>query len=324
MAKAIRITRTGGPEVMEYVDVEVGAPGPGEAQVRNMAVGLNFIDVYFRTGLYPQDLPAGLGMEGAGVVEAIGPGVTEVAVGDRVSYAARPNGAYAELRNVPASILLRLPDAISFETAAAATLQGLTVQYLFTGTKALQAGDTILFHAAAGGVGLIAAQWARALGVTMIGTVGSSEKAALALEHGCTHVINYNTEDFVARVSEITGGKKLSVVYDSIGKDTFIGSLDCLAPRGLMVSFGNASGPVPPFSLTELTNRGGLYVTRPSLGNYTGTRDELEERAADLFERIGSGQIKIEINQRYALADVAQAHRDLEGRKTTGSSILLP
>ena len=324
MAKAIRMQRTGGPEVMEYVDVDVAAPGPGEAQVRNLAIGLNFIDVYFRTGLYPQDLPAGLGMEGAGVVEAIGAGVTEVAVGDRVSYAARPNGAYAELRNVPASILLRLPDAISFDTAAAATLQGLTVQYLFTGTAQLKAGDTILFHAAAGGVGLIAAQWARELGVTMIGTVGSEAKAALAKAHGCAHVINYNTENFAQRVAEITGGKKVSVVYDSIGKDTFYGSLDSLAPRGLMVSFGNASGPVPPFALSELASRGGLYVTRPALGNYTATRAELEARAADLFARVGNGSIKIEINQRYALADVGQAHSDLEARRTTGSTILLP
>lgn len=324
MAKAIRMNRTGGPEVMEYVDVDVVAPGPGEAQVRNLAVGLNFIDVYFRTGLYPQDLPAGLGMEGAGVVEAIGPGVTEVAVGDRISYAARPNGAYAQLRNVPASILLRLPEAISFDTAAAATLQGLTVQYLFTGTAQLKAGDTILFHAAAGGVGLIAAQWARALGVTMIGTVGSEEKAALARAHGCEHVINYNSENFVERVADITGGKKVSVVYDSIGKDTFYGSLDCLQPRGLMVSFGNASGPVPAFALSELASRGGLYVTRPALGNYTATRADLEMRAADLFERIGNGSVKIEINQRYALADVAQAHIDLEARRTTGSTILLP
>ena len=324
MAKAIRMQRTGGPEVMEYVDVDVAAPGPGEAQVRNLAIGLNFIDVYFRTGLYPQDLPAGLGMEGAGVVEAIGAGVTEVAVGDRVSYAARPNGAYAELRNVPASILLRLPDAISFDTAAAATLQGLTVQYLFTGTAQLKAGDTILFHAAAGGVGLIAAQWARELGVTMIGTVGSEAKAALAKAHGCAHVINYNTENFAQRVAEITGGKKVSVVYDSIGKDTFYGSLDSLAPRGLMVSFGNASGPVPPFALSELASRGGLYVTRPALGNYTATRADLEARATDLFARVGNGSIKIEINQRYALADVGQAHSDLEARRTTGSTILLP
>lgn len=324
MVKAIRMQRTGGPEVMEYVDVDVAAPGPGEAQVRNLAIGLNFIDVYFRTGLYPQERPGALGMEGAGVVEAIGPGVTEVAVGDRVAYASRPNGAYAELRNIPAAFLLRLPEAISFETGAAMMLQGLTVQYLFTGTAQLKRGDTILFHAAAGGVGLIAAQWARELGVTMIGTVGSEEKAALARAHGCEHVINYNTENFVERVAEITSGKKVSVVYDSIGKDTFIGSLDCLEARGLMVSFGNASGPVPPFALSELAGRGGLYITRPALGHYTATRGELEERAADLFERVGSGKVKIGINQRYALADVAQAHRDLEARKTTGSTILVP
>ena len=275
MAKAIRIDRTGGPEVMQYVDVEVGAPGPGQARVRHEAIGVNFIDVYFRSGLYPQPLPAGLGMEGAGVIEAIGEGVLDVAVGDRVAYAGRPNGAYAQVRNMPAEILLRLPDAISFETGAAMMLQGLTVQYLFNRTTALKAGDTILFHAAAGGVGLIAAQWARAIGVNMIGTVGSEQKAELARSHGCAHVINYNTENFVERVKEITGGKKVSVVYDSIGKDTFIGSLDCLRPLGLMVSFGSASGPVPDFSLGELASRGSLFITRPTLFSYAASRGEL-------------------------------------------------
>ena len=324
MSKAIRINRTGGPEVMEYVDVDVGEPGPGEARVRHHAIGVNFIDVYFRTGLYPQPLPAGLGMEGAGVVEAVGEGVTEVQVGDRVAYAGRPNGAYAQVRNMPSSILLRLPEAISFETAAAMMLQGLTVQYLFRRTVNLKAGDTILFHAAAGGVGLIAAQWARALGVTMIGTVGSDEKAELARAHGCAHVINYNTENFVERVRQITDGKKVSVVYDSIGKDTFIGSLDCLRPLGLMVSFGNASGPVPDFSLGELASRGSLFITRPTLFSYASTRADLEAMAADLFEMVGSGKIKIGINQRYPLAQAGQAQRDLEARKTTGSSILLP
>ena len=324
MSKAIRINRTGGPEVMEYVDVDVGEPGPGEARVRHHAIGVNFIDVYFRTGLYPQPLPAGLGMEGAGVVEAVGEGVTEVQVGDRVAYAGRPNGAYAQVRNMPSSILLRLPEAISFETAAAMMLQGLTVQYLFRRTVNLKAGDTILFHAAAGGVGLIAAQWARALGVTMIGTVGSDAKAELARAHGCAHVINYNTENFVERVRQITDGKKVSVVYDSIGKDTFIGSLDCLRPLGLMVSFGNASGPVPDFSLGELASRGSLFITRPTLFSYASTRADLEAMAADLFQMVGSGKIKIGINQRYPLAQAGQAHRDLEARKTTGSSILLP
>lgn len=324
MPKAIRIDRTGGPEVMEYVDVEVGAPGPGEAQVRQHAIGINFIDVYFRTGLYPQPLPAGLGMEGAGVVEAIGEGVTEVQVGDRVAYAGRPNGAYASVRNMPSSILLRLPESISFETGAAMMLQGLTVQYLFNRTVQLKAGDTILFHAAAGGVGLIAAQWARAMGVNMIGTVGSDAKAELAMAHGCSHVINYNTENFVERVKEITGGKKVSVVYDSIGKDTFIGSLDCLAPRGMMVSFGSASGPVPDFSLAELASRGSLFITRPTLFAYAATRGELEAMAADLFEMVGSGKVKIDVRQRYALSEAGRAHSELESRKTTGSSILVP
>ena len=324
MVKAIRINRTGGPEVMELVDIEVGEPGPGEARVRQAACGINFIDVYFRTGLYPQPLPAGLGMDGAGVVEAVGEGVTEVKVGDRVAYAGRPNGAYAEVRNMPSAILVKLPDAISFETGAAMMLQGLTVQYLFKRTVQLKAGDTILFHAAAGGVGLIAAQWARALGVNMIGTVGSDEKAALALAHGCAHVINYNTEDFVARVLEITKGEKVSVVYDSIGKDTFIKSLDCLRPLGMMVSFGSASGPVPDFSLAELASRGSLFITRPTLFSYAARREDLEAMAADLFEIVASGKVKIGLNQVYRLEEAARAHRELEERKTTGSSILVP
>ncbi|WP_136417558.1 quinone oxidoreductase [Herbaspirillum sp. ST 5-3] len=324
MAKAIRINAVGGPEVMEYVDVEVGEPGPGEVRVRQAACGLNYIDVYFRTGAYPQPLPAGLGMEGAGTVEAVGAGVTHVKVGDRVAYAGRPTGAYAEARVMPASILVKLPDGIDFETAAAMMLQGLTVQYLFHRTFPLHGGETILFHAAAGGVGLIACQWARALGVTMIGTVGSDEKAALAKAHGCAHTINYNKENFVERVKEITGGKGVPVVYDSIGKDTFTGSLDCLSPLGMMVSFGSASGPVPPFSLNELASRGSLFITRPSLFAYTAKREDLDKMAADLFNMVLSKKVKIEVNQRYALKDVAQAHRDLEARKTTGSTILLP
>ncbi|WP_334187433.1 quinone oxidoreductase family protein [Noviherbaspirillum sp.] len=324
MAKAIRMKATGGPEVMEYVDVEVGEPGPGEARVRQAAIGLNYIDVYFRTGAYPQPLPAGLGMEGAGVVEAVGEGVTHVKQGDRVAYAGRPPGAYAELRNMPASVLVKLPDAIDFETAAAMMLQGLTVQYLFHRTFPLQGGETILFHAAAGGVGLIACQWARALGVTMIGTVGSDDKAELAKAHGCTHTINYNKENFVERVKEITGGKGVPVVYDSIGKDTFTGSLDCLSPLGMMVSFGSASGPVPPFSLNELASRGSLFVTRPSLFAYSAKREDLDRMAADLFRMVESKKVVININQRYALKDVGQAHIDLESRKTTGSTILIP
>lgn len=324
MTKVIQIQRVGGPEVMELVDVQLGAPGPGEAQVRQHAIGLNFIDVYFRTGLYAQPLPGGLGMEGAGVVEAVGEGVTEVKVGDRVAYAGRPIGAYAEARNLPASQLLVLPDNVDFETAAAMMLQGLTVQYLFHRTVQLKAGDTILFHAAAGGVGLIACQWAKLLGVTLIGTVGSDQKAELATRNGAHHVINYNRENFTERVREITGGKGVTAVYDSIGKDTFIGSLDCLRPLGTMVSFGNASGPVEPFSLSELANRGSLFVTRPSLMAYMSTRAELEAAAKSLFGVVASGAVKIDVRQRYALADVARAHTELEARKTTGSSILLP
>jgi NADPH2:quinone reductase len=324
MTKAIRFSRTGGPEVLEFVDVEVGEPGPGEARVRHMAIGVNFIDVYFRTGLYPQPLPSGLGQEGAGVVEAVGEGVTHVKAGDRVVYAGRPNGAYSQVRTMPADILVRLPDDIPFETAAAMMLQGLTVQYLFHRTYQLKRGETILFHAAAGGVGLIACQWARALGVNLIGTVGSKEKAELAKAHGAAHVINYNTEDVVQRVLEITNGEKVPVVYDSVGKDTFTRSLDCLRPLGLMVSFGNSSGAVPPFSLNELASRGSLYITRPSLGAYAARRADLEAMAADLFQMVASGKVKIEVNQKYPLAEAAQAHVALESRKTTGSTILLP
>ncbi|RXZ33146.1 quinone oxidoreductase [Oxalobacteraceae bacterium CAVE-383] len=324
MTKAIRMFATGGPEVMQYVDVELAAPGPGEVRVRHAACGLNFIDVYFRTGLYPQQLPAGLGQEGAGTIEAVGSGVADFKVGDRVAYAGGPNGAYAEERNMPAAKLVRLPDAIGFDTAAAMMLQGMTVQYLLRQVFPLKGGETILFHAAAGGVGLIAGQWARALGVTMIGTVSTDEKAALAKSHGCAHVINYKTENFVERVKEITGGKGVPVVYDSIGKDTFTGSLDCLARRGMMVSFGNASGPVAPFGTGELASRGSLYLTRPTLGDFVATREALDATAGDLFTMVENGQVCIEINQRYALKDVGQAHSDLESRKTTGSTILMP
>jgi NADPH2:quinone reductase len=324
MPKAIRISRAGGPEVMEYVDVEVGAPGPGEVRVRHAACGLNYIDVYFRNGSYPQTLPAGLGMEASGTVEALGEGVKHLRVGDRIAYAAQPPGAYAEERVMPARQVVKLPEAIDFETGAAMMLQGMTVQYLFNRTFPLRGGETILFHAAAGGVGLIACQWARAIGVTMIGTVGSDEKGELAKAHGCKHVINYNKENFVERVREITNGAGVPVVYDSIGKDTFIQSLDCLAPLGMLVSFGAASGPVPPFGLQELASRGSLYVTRPSLFTHIAKREVLEEMAADLFRMVEGGKVKIPVNQRYALKDVAQAHRDLEARKTTGSTILLP
>lgn len=324
MSKAIRIFTAGGPEVMEYVEVEVGHPGPGEVRIRQMACGLNYIDVYFRTGEYPQPMPAGLGMEGAGIVEEVGADVAYLQVGDRVAYACRPTGAYAQERVMPAAGVVKIPDAISFETAAAMMLQGMTVQYLFNRTFPLRGGETILFHAAAGGVGLIACQWAKALGVTMIGTVGSDEKAALAKAHGCTHTINYNTENFVARVKEITGGKGVPVVYDSIGATTFTGSLDCLSPLGTMVSYGSASGPVPPFGLSELASRGSLFITRPTLFTHTARREDLEAIAADLFAMVESGKVTIEINQRYALEDVARAHRELESRKTTGSSILIP
>jgi len=324
MSKAIRINETGGPEVMQWVDVDVGEPGPGEVRVRHEAVGLNYIDVYFRTGLYKQPLPAGLGMEGAGVVEAVGEGVGHLKAGDRVAYAGRPTGAYAQARVMPADIVVRLPESISFEQGAAMMLQGLTSQYLLRDSYRVQPGDTVLFHAAAGGVGLIACQWLKALGATVIGTVGSDEKAALAQAHGCDHTIIYTRESFVDRVKEITGGKGVPVVYDSIGKDTFNGSLDCLAPRGTMVSFGNASGPVPPVDISVLGNKGSLRLTRPTLMTYVVHRELLEPMAAELFDVVGSGKVKIDVRQRYALADVAQAHRDLEGRKTTGSTVLLP
>ncbi len=324
MVKAIRMSRTGGPEVMELVDVDLPPPGPGEVRMRHEAIGLNYIDVYHRTGLYPQPLPGALGVEGAGVVEEVGEGVTEFKPGDRVAYGGRPLGAYSEARNIPASQILLLPKQIEFDTAAAMMLQGLTVQYLFHRTVPLKAGDTVLFHAAAGGVGLIACQWARVMGVNLIGTVGSDEKAALAIENGATHVINYNKENFTERVKELTDGKGVSVVYDSIGKDTFTGSLDCLQPLGMMVSFGNASGPVPPFGLNELASRGSLFITRPSLMAYMAKREDLEASAKSLFGVVSSGEVKIDIRQRYALADVRQAHIDLEARKTTGSSILLP
>ncbi len=322
MAKAIRIEQNGGPEVMQYVDVEVGAPAPGEVQVRHEAIGLNFIDVYFRTGLYPMPLPGVLGLEAAGVVTAVGEGVDTLKVGDRVAYCDRPPGSYSQLRNMTPKSIVRLPRSIDFETAAAMMLKGLTVHYLFRRTYRLQKGQTILFHAAAGGVGLIAMQWARALGVTVIGTVGSEEKAELARRHGCTHTILYKREDIVERVREITDGKMVPVVYDSVGKDTFQASLDCLQPFGLMVSFGNASGPVPPMALTAL--KGSLYITRPSLMAHQAKRENLEEMSADLFRMVASGKIRIKVDQRYALADAAQAHRDLEARRTTGSTLLLP
>lgn len=324
MSKAIRIVENGGPEVMQFVEVDIPAPADDEVTLRHESIGLNFIDVYYRTGLYKQALPTGLGMEAAGVIEAVGNNVKHLAVGDRVAYACLPPGAYAQRRTMPASNVLKLPDTIEFDTAAATMLQGLTVQYLFRQTFPLRGGETILFHAAAGGVGLIACQWARALGVTMIGTVGSDEKAALARAHGCTHTINYKTENIVERVKEITGGEGVPVVYDSVGKDTFYASLDCLAPLGMMVSFGNASGPVPPFSLSELASRGSLFITRPTLFSYARTRERLERMAAELFEVLEAGKVAPIISARYPLSDVASAHVDLESRATTGSILLKP
>ena len=323
MTKAIQISQIGGPEVMQLVDIEVGEPGSGEIRLQQKACGINFIDAYFRTGLYKQPLPTGLGREGAGIVEAVGPDVHHVKVGDRVAYASGPLGAYAQRRIIPANVVVKLPDAISFETAAAVMLKGLTVQYLFRRTFPLQAGQTILFHAAAGGVGLLACQWAKALGVTVIGTVGSAAKASLAKSNGCQYVVNYKEENFVERVKEITQGRGVPVVYDSVGKDTFFGSLDCLSPLGMMVSFGNASGAVPDFNLSELTSRGSLFITRPTLTHYTENRIDLEQMAAELFSMIETKQLNVQINQRYALADVGQAHRELESRSTTGCSILL-
>ena len=324
MPYAIRLHQNGGPEMLSWEAVDLPAPAPGEATVRHHAVGLNFIDVYHRSGLYAVALPSGIGMEGAGVVEALGDGVTDLKVGDRVAYAGGPLGAYAEVRNIPAHRLLKLPDAISFETGAAMMLQGLTAAYLLRKTYRVQAGDAVLIQAAAGGVGLIACQWARALGATVIGTVGSPAKAELAKAHGCHHVINYSTENFPARVREITNGEGVAVVYDGVGKDTFAGSLDSLRPMGMMVSFGNASGPVPPLDLIVLSQKGSLFVTRPTLMNYTAKREDLVALGTELFDVVGSGQVKIEVNQTYALKDAAQAHRDLEARKTTGSTILLP
>ncbi len=327
MPRAIQITAFGGPEQLQLVDLPVGEPGPGEIRIRHHACGLNFFDVYQRTGLYANPLPLTLGMEGAGVVEAVGEGVTHLAPGDRAAYASNPPGSYSEARVMPAKNVVRLPDGIAFDTAAGMMLKGLTAQYLLKKTRpveGLQAGDHVLFHAAAGGVGLIACQWAKALGLQLIGTAGGAAKCALALEHGAAHVIDYTREDFVARVKDITGGKGVKVVYDSVGKDTFEGSLNCLRPFGLMASFGNASGPVAPFAPGMLGPKGSLYVTRQTLFTHIATREATQAMADDLFAVVGSGAVKIRIDQRYPLADVAQAHRDLEARKTTGSTVLLP
>ena len=325
MSLAVQIRQPGGPEELQIVDVPVGEPGPGEVRIRHHAIGLNFIDVYHRTGLYPLPLPATIGMEGAGVVEAVGPGVTHLAVGDRVAYAGQPPGSYCERRVMPAQCVCKLPDGISFETGAAMMLKGLTAQYLLKKVRPVEGlapGDHVLFHAAAGGVGLIACQWARHLGLQLIGTAGTDAKCQLALANGAAHAVNYNTEDFAARVREITGGKGVKVVYDSVGKDTWDKSLDCLRPFGLMASFGNASGPVPPFSPAILGAKGSLYVTRQTLFTHIATRESTQAMADDLFAVVQSGAVKIHIEQRYPLAQVQQAHRDLEARKTTGCTIL--
>ena len=325
MVKAIRIHRTGGPDAMRWEDVEVGPPGPGEIRIRHEAVGLNYIDVYFRTGLYPApSLPFSPGMEGAGVVEAVGEGVDSLAVGDRVAYAAPPVGSYAEERLMPADKVVKVPPGIEPRQAAAMMLQGMTVEYLLRRTYPVQSGETILFHAAAGGVGLIACQWARHLGATVIGTVSSDEKAELARAHGCDHPIVYTREDFTERVRELTDGAGVPVVYDAVGRDTFAGSLDCLRPRGMLVSFGQSSGKIDPFDIGILSAKGSLYVTRPTLMTYTASRADLERSAQALFDVVAGGAVRITVNQTFPLAEAANAHRALESRRTTGSTILVP
>ena len=324
MPFAIRFHQTGGPEVLRWEEVAVGDPAPGEARVRHEAVGLNFIDTYHRTGLYPMPLPSGIGLEGAGVVEAVGEGVSDIQPGDRVAYAGGPVGAYSQVRCLPAHRLLKLPGTLDFKTGAAMMLQGLTAAYLLRRTYRVQPGDAVLIHAAAGGVGLIACQWAKALGATVIGTVSTEAKAELAKRHGCDHVIFYTRDDIVKGVRDITGGEGVAAVYDGVGKDTFMASLDCLRPRGMMVTFGNASGAVPAFDPLLLTQKGSLFLTRPKLADYTTKRDELLLLGNELFDVVQSGKVKIEVNQTYALSDAANAHRDLEARKTTGSTVLLP
>jgi NADPH:quinone reductase len=323
MVKAIRLHETGGPEVMQLEEVALEPPAAGMVTVTNHAVGLNFIDTYHRSGLYPLPLPTGIGLEGAGVVAATGEGV-DLAVGDRVAYCSAGFGAYSEAINLPQARLVKIPDGVDFETAAACLLKGQTVEYLLQRTWPLKAGETCLFHAAAGGVGLLFGQWAASIGATVIGTVGSDEKAQLARAHGFQHVINYRTENVVERVLDITGGEKLPVVFDGVGKDTFDMSLDCLRPRGLMVSFGNASGAPEPLDLQVLSLKGSLYITRPTMLTYTASTQELRQSSEDLFTRVLSGQVKVEINQRYPLSEVQQAHMDLESRRTTGSTVLVP
>jgi NADPH2:quinone reductase len=324
MTKAIRIHETGGPDVLKWQEVELGKPAEGEVRVRQTAVGLNYIDVYQRKGLYPIGLPGGIGLEAAGVVEAVGDGVSHLKTGDRVAYAAGTAGAYAEERIMPAALLVKVPDHVTDQQAAAVLLKGMTVRFLTRQTYRVQPGETVLFQAAAGGVGLIACQWLNALGVTIIGTVSSEEKAEIAKAHGCTHTINYRTENVADRVRELTGGAGVPVVYDSVGKATWESSLDCLRPRGLMVSFGNTSGAVPPFAIGQLAAKGSLYVTRPILATHVARREDLEETAEDVFSMVSDGQIKVEIRQTYPLQDAALAHTDLESGKTIGSTVLLP
>ena len=321
MSKSIVISQNGGPEVMQWQDVDVDAPGAGEIRVRHTYVGLNFIDVYHRTGLYPTSLPSGLGLEAAGVVEALGEGVTDLDVGDRVAYASTPIGAYAEVRLMPASRVVRVSENVDDQIAAAMMLKGMTAEYLLCRTYPVQSGDWVLFHAAAGGVGSIATQWAKAIGANVIGTVGSAEKAELAGSQGCDHVINYNEENFAERVREITNGQGVHVVYDSVGKSTFEGSIDCLRPRGMMVSFGNASGPVAPFEPGMLAAKGSLYFTRPSLMTYTASDEDMQLSANAIMDMVGNGTVMVPVGQTYAFADVVQAHQDLEDRKTHGSTI---
>lgn len=324
MTQAIRISHTGGPEVMTLRSVDLPDPGPSEVRIRHTAIGVNFIDTYHRSGLYPVPLPSGIGLEAAGIIETVGEGVTHLRAGDRVAYGNGPLGAYAEAVNAPAHRVTAIPDTVSDEQAAALMLKGMTVRYLFKDTYPLKSGDTVLFHAAAGGVGQIACQWARDLGVTLIATAGSDEKCAIAQELGAAHVINYSTEDVVARVRDITSGTGVQVVYDGVGKATFAMSLDCLASRGLMVSFGNASGPVTGVDLGLLTQKGSIYITRPSLMHYVASNEDLAANTADVFDALARGAISTSINQRYALNEAVKAHEDLEARRTTGASILIP
>ncbi len=322
--KAIKFYKAGGPEVMQFEDINLDAPGPGQVRLRHTAIGLNYLDVYYRSGAYPASLPSGLGFEAAGVVEAVGDGVTNLKEGDRVAYGAGPIGSYAQARNMPANRLAKLPDSIADDTAAAMMLKGMTVRYLMRETYKVKAGDTILWHAVAGGVGLIAVQWAKHLGVRVIGTTSSPEKAALAKSLGCDEVINYTEENVAERVRELTDGKGVPVVYDGVGQATLEASLDSLSPMGLLASFGSASGPVKDFDTGVLAAKGSLYLTRPTLMTYVASDEALQANVAELFDVVGSGAVKVEINQTYALADAVKAHQDLEGRKTTGSTVLLP